>query len=88
MIEPIVKNERLMIRFQNSTAVSSRSGSSSSRAMICCASEPFDNSRRWALRSENRAASLAEKKAEQNKQDGHRQEAGEEHAVEWQNPND
>ncbi len=65
MIEPIVKNDRFMSRFQKSTAVSSRSGSSSRWAIVCCALEPWENSLRWALQSENMAASLAEKKAEQ-----------------------
>ena len=86
MIEPIVKNDRFMIRFQKSTAVSSRSGSSSSRAMICWAPEPFDNSLPLgpAEREHGRLAGRKEGRAEQ--QDGHRQETGEEHGVKIGNP--
>ena len=67
MIEPIVKTERLMSKFQKRTAVNSRSGSSSNRATACAGRLPLLRSRRAARRSENNAASLAEKKAEQSK---------------------
>src|SRR5438105_8023544 len=54
----------LVTRFQNKTAVRSRSGSSNSRAAICCARLPTARSRRSCGVKKNSAASLAEKKAE------------------------